>query len=201
MQDASDDLLSIRKQSRSIYTGQDRKVPENPHEKNFEEPTCPNQKYFQSSCTPDLPTGRSPQHVIRQLIRHGYATVMGRRTCQRVKREFQPFLRRRISPSDVRQIDKNGFLLIFPHYCLSGTGSASQLRLLARILFFDGKKSNPGLYRPWKKPYCTVFWEIVTFGQDQARFPGSVSDGEWALRECIFPQVFRRDDLRRETDR
>jgi len=98
----------------------------------------------------------------------------------------------------VRQIDKTGVLLIFPRYCLSGTGSASQLRLLARILFFDGKKSNPGPYRPWKKPLCTVFWELVTFGQDQARFPGSVSDGEWALRERIFPQIFRRDDLRRE---
>jgi hypothetical protein len=50
--------------------------------------------------------------------------------------------------SDVRQIDKTGVLFIFPHYCLSGTGSASQLRLLARIFFFDGKKSNQGPYRP-----------------------------------------------------
>ena len=60
------------------------------------------------------------------------------------------------------------------------------------------KKSNPGPYRPWKKPYCTVFRELATFGQDQARFPGTVSDGEWGLRECIFPQVFRRNVLRRE---
>jgi hypothetical protein len=83
-----------------------------------------------------------------------------------------------MSFSDVRQIDTTGVLFILPHDCLYGTGSANQKRLFARILFFDGKKSNPGPYRPWKKPYCTVFREFVIFGQDHARFTGSLSVGE-----------------------
>ncbi len=36
------------------------------------------------------------------------------------------------------------------------------------------------------------------FGQGRGGFPAGLSVGEWVLRGCIFPGVFRRDDLRSE---
>jgi len=59
----------------------------------------------------------------------------------RCYRKVNPISRRRISFSDVRQIDKTGVFFIFPHDCLFGKRSACQKRLLARILFFDGENS------------------------------------------------------------
>jgi hypothetical protein len=103
-------------------------------------------------------------------------------------REVYPISRRRISLSDVRPPAKTGVLFIFPHHCLSGKRSASQLRLLARIFFFDGKNQIRARIGPEKNLIVPFFGNKVPLGRirpgsrDQSPTVNEVSRSASSLR-------------------